>query len=81
MARAIIAAALATLVAAGLVHLNGTVSGGPSVPLLADIQAFNLRIGMPGTPDAAWIAHAVLGVLVYGVLYALIQPILPESTV
>ncbi|UOM33418.1 DUF6789 family protein [Acuticoccus sp. I52.16.1] len=77
MARAIFAAVIATLVAAGLIYLNGQMAALPPFPLLAEIQTFNARIGMPASDLAAWAAHAILGILVYGVIFALIQPILP----
>ncbi|WP_226579465.1 DUF6789 family protein [Acuticoccus sediminis] len=79
MARAIFAAVIATLVASGLIYLNGQLADLPQFPLLAQIQSFNARIGMPQTAEAAWAAHAFLGVVVYGVIFALIQPVLPGS--
>lgn len=77
MARAIFAAVFATLAATGLIYLNGQAAGLPQFPLLSEIEVFNARIGLPQSAEGAWFAHAVLGVLVYGVIYALIQPILP----
>lgn len=77
MARAIFAAVVATLAATGLIYLNGQAAGLPQFPLLSEIQVFNARIGMPTTLEGAWAAHAILGVLVYGIIFALIQPILP----
>ncbi len=77
MARAIFAAVVATLVATGLVYLNGQMVTLPQFPMLDEIQTFMGRLGLPQTEEAAWVAHAILGVFVYGVIFALIQPILP----
>ncbi|ORE94461.1 DUF6789 family protein [Acuticoccus yangtzensis] len=79
MARAIFAALIATAVASALIFMNGQALDLPQVPLLADISSFNTRIGMPSGTEGVWASHVILGILVYGVIFALIQPILPGN--
>ena len=79
MARAIFAGIIATAVVSALMFMNSRAGFLPAFPLLSEIQAFNTRVGLPATEQAAWIVHAVIGVLLYGIVFALLQPILPGN--
>lgn len=77
MARAIFASIIATLVATAFVYLNIRMSLLPRAELLTYIETFNARLGLPGTEQSAWVMHIILGTLIFGLLFAVLQPILP----
>jgi hypothetical protein len=77
MARALFAGIIATAIVSALVYVNAVAGAVAGFDLLADIRAFNGRIGLPVSPAALWVTHAVVGVVVYGSAFALLEPILP----
>ncbi|MEM7693935.1 MAG: DUF6789 family protein [Pseudomonadota bacterium] len=77
MVRAIFAGLIATAVISALIYANERMGFVPGVSLPADIAAFNARIGLPATLQAVWVTHALLGSVIYGIVYALLEPILP----
>lgn len=79
MARALIAATVATAVVSGLVYLNSDAEVLQQFPFLTQIQAFNARIGLPATEAAAWTVHSVIGIAIYGTAFAVLRPILPGT--
>ncbi|WP_420393915.1 DUF6789 family protein [Acuticoccus sp.] len=68
---------MATAVVSALLVASSRVEGMPVIPLLADLTAFNERLGLPTTERAVWVTHAVIGAGLYGVAFALLRPILP----
>lgn len=79
MARAFFASIIATLIIAALIYANLRSGFLPEFNVLGEIQAFNLRLGLPASFNAAWITFGVVGVLIYGIMFAVLQPILPGS--
>lgn len=79
MIRAIFASAIATAIITLLIYGNEQTGFLPELSFLDDLATFNERIGLPTTPQAVWTVHAIIGVVLYGVVYAVIQPILPGS--
>ena len=79
MARAVFASIVATLVASALIYLNGIVPLFEGSDFLELVEAFNARIGLSSTERGAWVTHILLGSFIFGLLYALIRPILPGT--
>lgn len=79
MTRALLAGAIATAIVSALVYANAQLGFLPAFDLLAEIADFNRRIGLPATEHAAWGTHAVIGILIYGLVFAVLQPILPGN--
>lgn len=77
MGRALFAGTVATAIVSALIYVNVIMGFVPQLDLLAEIEAFNVRLGLPASETAAWATHVVLGVLVYGLAYAALEPILP----
>lgn len=77
MGRAISASVIATAILSALIYANAQTGFLPEFDLVREIRAFNERLGLPATTHAAWITHALVGVILYGVFYAFIEPILP----
>jgi len=77
MARAYFASIIATILASALLYLNASMHVFPAANLLVLIEAFNARFGLPDTDRAAWVTHLILGVVVFGLLFAVLRPILP----
>lgn len=80
MARALFAGIIATAIISALVYANATLGFLPEFDLLAEIGDFNARLGLPTTAQAAWATHAIIGSVVYGALFALLEPILPGGS-
>lgn len=81
MTRALFASALATAIITLLIYGNEQTGFLPELRILDDIRLLNERLGLPFTTQAAWMTHALIGVILYGVIYAVIQPILPGSAI
>lgn len=79
MARAFFASMIATAIVSALLYANIQTNFLPDFDFLTEIQMLNERLGFPSTMQAAWITHAVVGVVVLGLMFAFIQPILPGS--
>lgn len=77
MARAFFASTIATILASALVYLNATMHLLPAADLISILEVFNQRIGLNDTSRAAWVLHLILGIAVFGFLFALLRPILP----
>ncbi|MEM9222629.1 MAG: DUF6789 family protein [Pseudomonadota bacterium] len=77
MARALLASIFATAAVSVLVYFNARMELLPAFDLFADIGRFNERIGLPNTSQAIWLTHAIIGVIIFGAVFAIIQPILP----
>jgi len=77
MTRALFASMIATAVISALIYLNVRMALFPSFDLLHDIALFNDRIGLPATSQAVWVTHVMVGVFVFGAIFAVLQPILP----
>jgi len=77
MMRAIFAGLIATAVISAGVYADERMGLVPGVSLLSDIEAFNGRVGLPITLQAVWVTHALIGSVLYGIAFALIEPILP----
>ncbi|GAB5374685.1 MAG: hypothetical protein AcusKO_11470 [Acuticoccus sp.] len=65
------------MVATALVYINDRMSLLPTSDLLIYIEVFNARLGLPGTAQSAWVMHLLLGVIIFGLSFAVLQPILP----
>lgn len=79
MARAIFASIVATMVASALIYLNARVPLFKGSDFLIFVEAFNERVGLSSTSRGAWVTHILLGSFVFGLIYALIRPILPGT--
>ena len=79
MARAFFAGLIATALAGALLYANARMGVLPQIDLMAQIKAFNVRIGLPATGQAGWATHGVLGVGIFAVAFALIEPVLPGT--
>lgn len=79
MVRSLFAGMVATAVISAIIYLNGRADIIPDFPILAEIQAFNTRIGLPASEQAAWITHAVIGIVLYSALFAVLEPLLPGN--
>ena len=77
MVRAFIASVVATAITSVLVYVNARMAFVPQLDFLSEIAAFNGRIGLPTTENGVWATHLAIGVLVYGVAFACLQPVLP----
>lgn len=77
MARAIFASMIATFLASVLLYLNARMQIFPAANLIDLVETFNARFGLPDTERAAWLTHLIFGVVVFGLLFAVLQPILP----
>lgn len=77
MARAFFASVIATSIVAALMYVNVRMGFLPEVDILGDIRAFNARIGLPTTQQAVWATHAIIGIVIFGAAYALLEPIMP----
>lgn len=79
MVRAFVASIIATAIVSALIYANQAAGFVPSFDFIAEIGAFNARLGFPPTEDASWVTHAVVGVVLFGLLFLFVQPILPGS--
>lgn len=79
MARALLASLIATAIVSALLYVNVRLGFLPAFDLLREIAAFNARLGLPATPNALWIMHAFIGVIVWGAVFAVVRPILMGS--
>lgn len=77
MGRALIASMIATAFISGVLYANGRLDLLPEFDLFAELGAFNARFGLPTTEQAVWLTHGIIGVVIYGVMYAVLRPILP----
>lgn len=77
MARVFFATALATLAITALMYMNVRLDLFPQFDILDDIEGFNARIGLPSTDQAVWVTHLIIGIVLCGLLFALLEPILP----
>jgi len=77
MARAFFATLIATVAVTALMYMNVRLNLYPEFDILQDIEGFNARIGLPSTEQAVWVTHLLIGIVLYGVVFALIEPILP----
>jgi len=71
-------AGLAATVALSLLMLMKTAMG--LMPELDIVGMLSRMMGSPGTPEVGWAAHFVIGVLVFGGLFAMLDPRLPGGT-
>ena len=81
MGRALFAGVIATAIVSALIYVNVNLGFVPALDMLAEIRAFNARVGLPAGEIAAWVTHVVMGVAVYGIGFAVVRPILPGRTV
>lgn len=77
MVRALVASIIATAIVSAMIYVNMRIEVVPDVDVLAEIAAFNERLGFASTGEATWITHVIIGVLFWGVIYAAVSPILP----
>lgn len=77
MARAVFAGIIATAIVSALVYVNLRMEVLPQFQLLSEIGKFNARLGLPSSTQAAWATHVIVGVVLYGMVFALVQPIMP----
>lgn len=77
MGRALFAGVIATAIVSALIYVNVSMGFVPQLDMLAEIAAFNARVGLPSTETAVWITHCVMGIVVYAIAFALLEPILP----
>ncbi|MBJ3778735.1 DUF6789 family protein [Acuticoccus mangrovi] len=77
MARIFIAGIIATAIVSALMYVNVRMGFVPGFDMMAEIRAFDLRLGLPSTDRAVWFTHGIVGVVIYAVAYAVLQPILP----
>ncbi|MEO1103436.1 MAG: DUF6789 family protein [Pseudomonadota bacterium] len=77
MARALFASMIATAVVSILMYLNVRMDFMPAFDILVDIARFNERLGLPFTTQAVWVTHGIIGVVVLGSVFAIIEPVLP----
>lgn len=77
MARVFFATVIATLAITALMYMNVRLNLFPEFDILDDIKGFNTRIGLPSTEQAVWLTHLLIGIGLCGVLFALLEPILP----
>lgn len=81
MIRALLAAAVATGAVAAFIYANAIFGYLPQFDLLGEIADFNLRLGLPASLQALWLTHVVVGVLIFGAAFAVLEPILPGNSV
>lgn len=81
MGRALFAGIIATAIVSALIYVNVSMGFVPQLDMLSEIRAFNARLGLPSTETAAWVTHVTVGILVYAVAYAALEPILPGGAV
>lgn len=79
MARALLASLIATAIVSALVYVNVRLGFLPAFNLPREIAAFNTRFGLPATENAVWIMHGFIGVVVWGVVFGVVRPILIGS--
>jgi hypothetical protein len=79
MARALLASLIATAIVSALLYVNVRLGFLPAFDLLPEIAAFNTRLGLPATLNSVWAMHVFIGVIVWGVVFAVIRPILIGS--
>ncbi len=77
MARVFFATVIATLAITALMYMNVRLNLFPQFDILDDIRGFNRRIGLPATDQAVWVTHLIIGIGLCGLLFALLEPILP----
>jgi hypothetical protein len=79
MARALLASLIATAVVSALIYVNVRLGFLPDFDLPTQIAAFNARLGLPTTVTAVWVVHSLVGVVVWGSVFAVIRPVLIGS--
>ncbi len=78
--RAIVAGFTATIVLSLLMLLKsamGLLPGLNVIPMLAHLA--HTFVGLPATPAIGWLAHFLIGTVLWGVLFAALYPRLPGS--
>ncbi|XWN31369.1 MAG: DUF6789 family protein [Devosia sp.] len=81
MVRAITASAISTAILSALIYANMQMGFLPSVDIIGEVRGFNGRLGFPASEEAAWLTHALIGVLIYGITFSALRPILPGRSV
>lgn len=79
MTRGILAGIVATIVLSALMVANAVWDVVPALDLIGFVAGALATIGLPDGATAAWITHVVIGVLVYGLAFTALEPILPGN--
>lgn len=81
MLRPLTASILATVVVSALLYFELRMNFIPPFDLFGELALFNERIGLPTTERALWVTHAIIGIAIYGVGFAIFEPILPGGRI
>lgn len=79
--RGIVAGLVATIVLSILMVLKGMMGLMPEVNAIAMLSGMaEARAGMPGTPVTGWILHFLIGAVLWGGLFAILNDKIPGGT-
>ncbi len=81
MFRALFAAAVATAAVAAVVYFDASADILPQLNFLTEVANFNARLGLPLGGNSLWITHGVIGIVLFGLSFAFLQPVLPGGAV
>lgn len=79
MTRGILAGIVATIVLSLLMVANAVWGAVPALDPIGFVSAALATIGLPEGATAAWVAHIVIGAVVYGIAFTALEPILPGN--
>lgn len=80
-ARAIVAGFVATVVLSVLMLIKGAMGMLPQMNVIHMLAGMaHARMGLPASPLVGWIAHFFIGTVLWGIGFALLQPVLPGSS-
>lgn len=80
-ARAIVAGFAATVVLSVLMLVKGAMGMLPQMNVIRMLAGMaHAHLGLPATPLVGWLAHFAIGSLLWGIGFALLQPVLPGAS-
>lgn len=79
MTRAILAGIIATIVVSLILIAQDYFDLLPEFQLVEESQTLLATYGLPAESAVAWVFHAVVGAVIYGIIFAALEPILPGS--
>ncbi len=80
-ARAIVAGFVATVVLSVLMLIKGAMGMLPQMNVIHMLSGMaHAHMGLPASPAIGWIAHFFIGTVLWGISFALLQPVLPGSS-
>ena len=79
--KGIVAGFVATLVLSALMLMKSAMGVMPAFNAIKDWVTILAGLGLPATPLIGWIAHLILGSVVWGALFAAVEPRLPGGAV